>query len=62
MANKKTEEVAAAAPLFTKAQLTASHKYAARKDLVGALLDDNKEYTTAQVDELIENYLKGRVI
>ena len=62
MANKKTEESVVAAPFFTKAQLTASHKYATRKDLVDALLDDNKEYTTAQVDELINNYLKGQVI
>jgi len=30
--------------------------------LIGALLDDNTEYTTAQVDELIEKYLKGKVI
>ena len=49
-------------PRFTKAQLMASNKYANRKDLIGALLDDNKDYTTAQVDELIEKYLKGKVI
>lgn len=62
MADKKATEAAAAVPRFTKVQLMASNKYANRKDLIGALLDDNKDYTTAQVDELIEKYLKGKVI
>ena len=62
MADKKATEATAAVPRFTKAQLMASNKYANRKDLIGALLDDNTEYTTAQVDELIEKYLKGKVI
>ena len=62
MADKKATEATAAVPHFTKVQLMASNKYASRKDLIGALLDDNKDYTTAQVDELIEKYLKGKVI
>lgn len=55
MADKKATEATAAVPRFAKAQLMASNKYASRKDLIGALLDDNTEYTTAQVDELIKN-------
>lgn len=62
MADKKATEAMAAVPRFAKAQLMASNKYASRKDLIGALLDDNTEYTIAQVDELIEKYLKGKVI
>ena len=62
MADKKATGATAAVPRFTKAQLMASNKYASRKDLIGTLLDDNTEYTTAQVDELIEKYLKGKVI
>ena len=62
MADKKATEATAAVPRFTKAQLMASNKYASRKDLIGALLDDITEYTTAQVDELIVYYLKGMVI
>lgn len=60
MADKKIEETTAV-PRFTKAQLTASDKYAGRKDLIGALLDNNTEYTVEQADELIEKYLKGKV-
>lgn len=61
MADKKSTETTAAVPRFAKARLMASNKYSGRKDLIGALLDDNTEYTTAQVDELIEKYLKGKV-
>ena len=60
MADKKIEKTTAV-PCFTKAQLTASDKYAGRKDLIGALPDDDTEYTVEQADELIEKYLKGKV-
>lgn len=59
MAEKKATE--ATAPAFTKAQLLASKKYANRQDVIGALLADNKTYTTAQVDALIEKFMKGSV-
>ena len=44
MADKKATEATAAVPRFAKAQLMASNKYASRKDLIGALLDDNTEF------------------
>lgn len=59
MADKKEKE---SEPSFFKAQLMMSEKYASRRDLIGALLCDDKEYTIAQVDAAIENYLKGTVI
>lgn len=62
MAEKRATETTATAPVFRKAQIMVSNKYADRKDLIGVLLDDNTEYTTAQVDELIEKYLKGKVV
>lgn len=62
MADKKSAEVTVTVPNFSKAQLMSSNKYAGRKDLIGALLDDQAEYTTEQVDALIENFLKGQVI
>lgn len=61
MAEKKISEAKTTAPVFTKVQFLASAKYASRKDLIGALLDDDKSYTCEQVDGLIEKYLKGRV-
>lgn len=59
MATKANAEVAA--PVYTKAQLLASKKYANRQDILNALLEDGKTYTTAQVDALIEKFMKGQV-
>ncbi len=50
-----------AASAHTKKQLLASEKYASRRDVLSALLEDGKSYTTAQVDALIEKYMKGKV-
>ncbi|MCH5192168.1 MAG: hypothetical protein J1F23_08405 [Oscillospiraceae bacterium] len=58
MADKKTTEAAAQ---YTKAQLLTSKRYANRRDLISALLDDDKTYTADAVDALIEKYLKGKV-
>ena len=57
MAEKKTTEATA----LTKAQLVASKRYAEKQDLINALLEDGKTYTTDAVDALIEKYLKGTV-
>lgn len=62
MTGKKNTEISEAVPRFTKVQLMNSKKYAGRKDLIGALLDDGIEYTISQVDEMIEKFMKGKVI
>lgn len=59
MAEKRTKETAV--PMHTKAQLLISQKYANRRDIINALLDNGKTYTTEQVDALIEKYMKGAV-
>lgn len=46
---------------YTKDQILMSEKYAKRRDLVNALLEDDKEYTIAEVDEMMEKFLKGKV-
>lgn len=32
-----------------------------RKDIMDALLDENKKYTKAEADTLLEKYMKGKV-
>ncbi len=54
-AAKKTE------PAYTKDQVAVSERYANRRDLVSVLLEDGKAYTLAEVDTLIEKFLKGAV-
>ena len=47
--------------LYTKEQILGSKKYADRKDIVNALLDDGKEYSVSEVDKLVNSFLKGKV-
>lgn len=47
--------------VFTKEQLKASQKFANRKDLLEVLLEDNKKYPVAKVEQMIEKFMKGKV-
>ena len=46
---------------FEKKQLLTSKKYASKRDLIAALLDEGKQYTIAEVEHLIDRYRKGKV-
>ena len=46
---------------FSKSQILTFTRYAKRRDLLSVLLKDEKEYTTDQVDSLIEEFMKGKV-
>jgi len=62
MAQAKTTNTEQAAPAaYTKEQLAASKRYANRRDLIRALLEDGKAYTLKEADALIEKYMKGKV-
>ena len=56
MAAKKTTT-----GMFSKEQILASTRFANRRDLVDALLDEDKSYTMKTVDNLVEKYMKGQV-
>ena len=64
MAGKKSSVAAAeekSEPKFTKKQVLAAARYENRKDLVSALLRDDREYTMAEVDRLVDQTMKGQV-
>lgn len=63
MAAKKTTTGTAARSeaMFSKEQILASARFANRRDLVDALLDEDKSYTMKTVDNLVEKYMKGQV-
>lgn len=46
---------------YTKDQVALSQRYANRRDLVSVLLEDGKTYTLAEVDALINKFMKGAV-
>ena len=47
---------------FSKGQLAGSARYAARRDLLNALLDDGKGYTIQEADAVIAGYMEGKVV
>lgn len=59
MATKKTETKQEV--LFTKEQILASNKYINRKDVCKTVIPDDFNGTLAEVDILIENFMKGKV-
>ncbi len=59
---ESTESVTVAPVVFTKQKILTFKRYANRRDLLSVLLKDGEEYTTDQVDGLIENFMKkGKV-
>ena len=46
---------------FTKAQLLKSKKYSERIDLLNVLLENDKAYTSKEVDKLIETFMNKEV-
>ena len=70
MTTKRTEKTleeenrpveAGAERLFEKGQLIASKRFRNKRDLLNALLQDNKLYAVSEAEEMIEIYLKGTV-
>ena len=69
MANKKTggEELlqentpAKTERSFSKAQLMSSERFRDRRDIVNALLEEEVKYAAGAVEQMIENYMKGKV-
>ena len=56
-----TEKTPGNGKCFSKEQLMNSSKYIARRDLLDALLDDNKEYSINETETIIERFMKGKV-
>ena len=62
MAKKKTEEINQETVIsYSKKQILDSKKYKNRRDALGAILADGKEYTLEEVDALLEKFMKGKV-
>lgn len=46
---------------YSKEQILASATFANRRDILNALLDDGKEYTIAEVNNIMNGWLKKGV-
>ncbi len=50
-----------APPIFSRAKLLKIRRYANRRDLLSAVLEDGRMYTLDQADALIRDFIKGKV-
>lgn len=46
---------------YRKKQLIRSDRYREQRDLLWALLDDEKVYSITETDEIINQFMKGKV-
>ncbi len=46
---------------FTRGQVLSSARYRNRRDVVSALLEDGRMYTIAEVDRMVDEFMKGKV-
>ncbi len=47
---------------FSKKQIVSSNTFIDNKDLLNAILQEDKTYSKGEVYEMIENYKKGKVM
>ena len=57
----ETVEKKASVPVFSKASILRSVRFSDRKDACKALLKDDETYTLEQVEEILDNFMKGSV-
>lgn len=57
----KPATVVAKEPTFIKESLVNSKRFRNERDLLSALLKDGVEYTVPEVEDMIMNYMKGKV-
>lgn len=58
---KKTKKETISEEKYTKSQIVNSKIYISNRDLLNAVLRENKKYTKIEIDEIIKNYMKGKV-
>lgn len=58
---KKNEDAVKTEIRFTRDQITASDKYKNRADLLNVLLDEEKQYSLSEVDDLMTDYYEKEV-
>ncbi|MEK5070256.1 hypothetical protein [Sporosarcina sp. FSL K6-1508] len=59
--NKSKESPAPSLTNFTKQQVVGSKKYGRYRDVLNAILKDDKTYTRVEVEKKLETFLKGKV-
>lgn len=58
---QKDEAAGRGGHAYSKGQLMAAERFRGRRDVVDALLSPDGEYTAEAVEEMIGEYMKGKV-
>ncbi len=62
MAKKKNTKVVSETEIkYSKEQIVNSNTYKENVDLLNAILKNNKQYSLQEVNEIINNFMKGKV-
>lgn len=59
--DKAVEVIEQVEPKFPKEQILSANKFNNRKDILGVLLEDGKEYSFNQAEALMDDFMKGKV-
>ena len=59
MPDEKESILTTREPSYTKAQILTFVRYAHRRDLLSALLREDKKYTHAEIVSAIKNFMEG---
>ena len=46
---------------FSKQQILKSMKYQSRRDVLTALLKDDKKYSHTEIEQILDDFMKGKV-
>ena len=60
-AKKKNDSQEIKNEVFTLEQLLVAERFSNRKDLLRAVLSDNKKYSISEAEKKVEEFMKGKV-
>ncbi len=55
------EEKAVGEQKFSKRQLLTSEKFSEKRDILTALLSEDRDYSVSEAENIIQNFMKGKV-
>lgn len=58
---RKAEQESEMAARYTKKQLAEAEHFHSRRDMIEALLENGRVYTVSEADQVIHEFMKGKV-
>lgn len=58
---KEREEAGAQESVFSKEQILQASRFSEHIDIIDALLENDRQYTISQVEDIVSKFLKGKV-